>query len=120
MDARQQEAVDTGQAVADAPTDEQVHVAVTTLTLLADPTRLRLLWLLARDDHDVRTLAALAGAAPSATSQHLAKLRLAGLVTARKQGQKHIYSARGGHVRTLVTEALFHADHRVRNEPDHA
>ena len=103
----------------DLPTTAQVDVAVTTLGLLADPTRLRILWLLARADREVGALSTLTGATASATSQHLAKLRLAGLVSMRKQGRLHIYSARGAHVRALVDEALYYADHRVSGEPDH-
>lgn len=103
----------------DLPTTAQVYVAVTTLTLLADPTRLKILWLLARSDRDVSGLGALTGASASATSQHLAKLRLAGLVSMRKQGRLHVYSARGAHVRVLVDEALYYADHRINREPDH-
>lgn len=103
----------------DLPTEAQVAVAVTALGLLADPTRLRILWLLARGDRDVGALSSLTGATASATSQHLAKLRLAGLVTMTKQGRLHIYTARGAHVRALVDEALFYADHRVSGEPDH-
>lgn len=101
------------------PTAEQVDVAVTMLALLADPTRLRILWLLARGDREVGALSTLTGATASATSQHLAKLRLAGLVTMRKAGRLHVYSARGAHVRALVDEALYYADHRVSSEPDH-
>lgn len=97
----------------------QVDVAVSTLGLLADPTRLRILWLLARGDRQVGALSDLTGASPSATSQHLAKLRLAGLVSVHKQGRHHVYSASGSHVRNLVDEALFYADHRVSGEPDH-
>ena len=103
----------------DLPTEAQVVVAVMTLALLADPTRLRVLWLLARGDREVSALSALTGASASATSQHLAKLRLAGLVTMRKDGRSHVYSARGAHVRALVDEALYYADHRVSGEPDH-
>lgn len=103
----------------DLPTDAQVDVAVTTLALLADPTRLRVLWLLARGDREVSALSALTGATASATSQHLAKLRLAGLVSMRKAGRQHVYSVRGAHVRGLVDEALYYADHRVIGEPDH-
>ena len=103
----------------DIPTDAQVDVAVTTLALLADPTRLRILWLLARGDREVGALSALTGATASATSQHLAKLRLAGLVSMRKAGRQHVYSTRGAHVRALVDEALYYADHRVNGEPDH-
>lgn len=103
----------------DLPTPEQVQVAVSTLGLLADSTRLRILWLLARGDREVAALSALTGASASATSQHLAKLRLAGLVSVRKQGRQHVYSARGSHVCNLVDEALYYADHRVSGEPDH-
>ena len=103
----------------DLPTVDQIDVAVTTLALLADPTRLRILWLLARGDREVGALASLTGATASATSQHLAKLRLAGLVSMRKQGRLHVYAARGAHVRALVDEALYYADHQISGELDH-
>ncbi|MGH9066464.1 MAG: helix-turn-helix domain-containing protein [Acidimicrobiales bacterium] len=103
----------------DLPTDDQVEAAVAAFALLADPTRLRLLWLLGRSEHDVGTLARLAGAAPAATSQHLAKLRLAGLVTARRDGRRHLYTTRDTHVARLIGEALYHADHQLSRHPDH-
>ena len=103
----------------DLPTAAQVEMAVSTLALLADPTRLRILWLLARADREVGVLSELTGASPSATSQHLAKLRLAGLVSMRKAGRQHIYAAHGSHIRGLVNESLYYADHRVSGEPDH-
>ncbi|MFV2109338.1 hypothetical protein [Micromonospora sp. LOL_015] len=40
------------------PTGAQVDTAVTALKMLADPTRLRLLWQLRDGEHDVGTLAA--------------------------------------------------------------
>lgn len=110
------------QVVGDAvemPTDEQIAAATAAFALLADPTRLRLLWALGSGEHDVGTLAGLVAAAPAATSQHLAKLRLAGLVTVRRDGRRHLYCTRGGHVRRLITEALNQADHTVSGQPDH-
>ena len=89
------------------------------LGLLADPTRLRLLWSLSAAEHDVTSLAAQTRMTPAATSQHLAKLRLAGLVSVRQEGRRRLYSARGSHIARLVKEALFYADHRVSGEPDH-
>jgi len=47
-----------------------------------------------------------------AVSQHLARLRLAGLVSTRKEGRRVIYSLRDGHLRRVVAEALNLADHR--------
>jgi len=101
------------------PTDGQVAAAVAALTMAAEPSRLRILWAVSDGELDVGTLASLAGASPTAASQHLAKLRLAGLVTTRREGRRVLYSARGAHVRRLITEALFHADHLVSGNPAH-
>jgi DNA-binding transcriptional ArsR family regulator len=106
-------------ASVDAPNDAQVRAAAAALDLVADPTRLRLLWLLSREDHDVGTLAKLADASVTATSQHLSKLRLAGMVESRRDGRRVIYRIPGVHVRRLVEEALYYADHRVSGIPDH-
>lgn len=101
------------------PDDEQLRVAATGFALLADPSRLRVLWVLAHADADVTTLAEVTGVRPSAVSQHLAKLRLAGLVQATRDGRRQVYSVRGGHVRRLVLEALDQAEHQVTGVPDH-
>lgn len=105
--------------VSSSPTEEQVGLAVETFKLLADPTRLRILWALLHGEHSVGNLAAHVGAAPPAVSQHLAKLRLARLVKTRRHGTYVFYMAENTHVRQLVEQALFHADHLVRSLPDH-
>jgi DNA-binding transcriptional ArsR family regulator len=99
--------------------DQQVSAAVTAFALLADPTRVRILWALQRGEHDVAGLAAIAGCRPTVASQHLSKLRFAGLVEGTRAGQRVVYRLRGGHVRALLTEALFHADHQVTGHPHH-
>ncbi len=101
------------------PTDAQVDQAVNTLKLIADPTRLRILWTLLHGEHSVNLLADHVGAQPAAVSQHLAKLRLAHLVRTRREGTHIYYLARNDHVRRIVEEALFHADHIVQGLPDH-
>lgn len=108
-----------GGGVEALPSTEQLGVAARTFALLADPTRLAMMWLLASGDHDVTTLAQLTGAATAAASQHLAKLRLAGLVACHREGRRHVYRAQGGHVRALVTEALYQADHAISGHPPH-
>jgi len=101
------------------PDAAQVDAAVTALRMLADGTRLRLMWLLRDGEDDVTSLVAAVGAARPAVSQHLAKLLLAGLVTVRRDGRRALYDAKGGHVRRLVTEALNAADHHVSGAADH-
>lgn len=103
----------------EAPTDAQAQAAAADFAMLADPTRLKLLWLLSAQQRDVSTLARLARVTPTSASQHLAKLRLAGLVELRVDGRHRIYSIRGQHLRTLITEALYHADHHVSGYADH-
>ncbi len=78
-----------------------------TLKLLADPTRLRILWALLHGEHSVGPLAEHVGAPAAAVSQHLAKLRLARLVQTRRDGNRIYYLADDEHVRRLVEEALF-------------
>ncbi len=87
--------------------------------MLADATRLRMMWLLCGAEYDVTTLAEAVGIARPAVSQHLAKLKLAGLVAVRRDGRRAVYRVRGGHVRRLLGEAVEAADHRVTGRPDH-
>ena len=101
------------------PPGEHVDAAVESFRMLADATRLRLLWLLCGGEYDVGELAVRVGAARPAVSQHLAKLRLTGLVTTRREGRRALYRARGGHVRRLLAEALEAAGHVVEGLPDH-
>ncbi|MGV9329475.1 ArsR/SmtB family transcription factor [Streptosporangium sandarakinum] len=98
----------------DMPNEEQVHLAAESFRLLSDPTRIKILWALLQGESNVACLAELADAAPTAVSQHLAKLRLAGLVKGRREGTFVYYSAADEHVRRLLAEGLFHADHLDR------
>ena len=101
------------------PSDEQVEAAVVVLSLLADPTRLRLLAALASGELDVSSLIEIVGSTKTATSQHLARLREAELVTVRREGRRAFYRLKGGHLRKLVTEVLHQADHLVQELPAH-
>lgn len=101
------------------PPGEQVAVAVESFRMLADPTRLRIMWLLSGGEYDVTSLAAAVGIARPAVSQHLAKLRLTGLVSTHRDGRRALYRVRGGHVRRMLTEAMETAHHQVSGMPDH-
>jgi DNA-binding transcriptional ArsR family regulator len=92
---------------------ERVAVAAELLGLLADRTRLALLVRLGESEADVTTLTEWCGATRTSVSRHLARLRLAGLVTTRKDGRRVVYALRHGHLRRLVEEALSVADHRI-------
>jgi DNA-binding transcriptional ArsR family regulator len=95
--------------VVEQPTSTQFDVAVATLKLLADRTRLQIVWSLLHGEHSVSGVAGHVGVSAATASQHLAKLRLAGLVRSRRDGNWIFYAAQNDHILRLVTEALFHA-----------
>jgi DNA-binding transcriptional ArsR family regulator len=89
------------------------------LKLLADRTRLMIVWSLLHGEHSVTELAEHVGVAPAAVSQHLAKLRLAQLVRTRRDGNRIFYEAADDHTLKLVAEAIFHAEHVLSSAPNH-
>ncbi|GAA1653045.1 ArsR/SmtB family transcription factor [Actinoplanes couchii] len=60
-------------------------------TLIADPTRRRILDALRVEPHDVNALIALLGVSQSLVSKHLRVLREAGAVTADTDGRRRVY-----------------------------
>ena len=101
------------------PTRPQLASAAATFTLLSNPTRLHVLWLAAQDVHDVTTLAERTGVGVATMSQHLSKLRLAGLISARQEGRRHIYTVEDPHVLTLVQQIFAHIALTAASHPTH-
>ena len=103
----------------DVPSEFEFHAAATTLKLLSDPTRLKIVWALLHGEHSVNELAEHVGAKPAAVSQQLAKLRLASLVRTRRDGNRIFYAVENEHVQMLATAALLQADHATGDPPHH-
>ena len=92
----------------DEPTPAQLTSAAATFALLSSPARLHLVWLLAHRAADVGTLAEGIGLSLATTSQHLSKLRLAGVITARRQGRHVHYSVEDPHVLAVIEQIFSH------------
>ena len=90
------------------PTEPQLIAAAGTFALLGNRVRLHLVWLAAQGVHDVTALAERAGVSAATVSQHLAKLRLAGLISVRRDGRHHIYTVEDPHVLTMVEQIFAH------------
>ncbi|GAB3561014.1 ArsR/SmtB family transcription factor [Spelaeicoccus albus] len=90
------------------PTDLQVAAGAATFHMLSSATRLRIVWLLVHAEYDVSGLAEAANVSLQTVSQHLAKLRLAGLVSSRRDGRHLYYTVDDPHVVTLVIEIFDH------------
>ena len=87
--------------------------------MLADSTRVQLLWALADRELSVNELACRVGKPGPSVSQHLAKLRMARLVRTRREGTQVIYRLENDHVRQLVTDAVHNAEHATGGVPAH-
>ncbi len=95
-------------AVSGEPTRPQLDSAASTFALLSNSARLHVLWLAAQNSHDVTALAERTGLGVATMSQHLTKLRLAGLISARREGRRHIYTVDDPHILTLVQQIFAH------------
>jgi DNA-binding transcriptional ArsR family regulator len=78
----------------------------------ADPTRLKLLLALSRDEMCVCDLAATVDASPSGVSHHLRLLRTLRLARSRRDGRMVYYRLDDDHVKGLLDVALAHLAHR--------
>ena len=87
--------------------------------MLADQTRVRLLWALIETEQSVNELAAQLGKPPASVSQHLAKLRMARLVRTRRDGTHVFYQLENPHVAQLVIDAIYNAEHAGPGVPRH-
>ena len=70
---------------------ELLQFAAGRFGLLASTMRLHIVWVLAHGETDVGGLADAVGGTLQAVSQHLAKLKLAGLVRSRREGRRQVY-----------------------------
>lgn len=90
------------------PTQPQLRSAAATFALLSSAPRLHLAWLMAHERSDVGTLARRVGLSIPTTSQHLAKLRLAGIVSARREGRHTYYTVQDPHVLAMIDQIFSH------------
>lgn len=101
------------------PDDEQVDLAVEIFRMLADATRIKLLWTLRDGERAVASLTQAVGKPQALVSQHLAKLRMARLVTTRRQGSHVYYRLANDHVSQLVADAIHNVEHSGPGLPAH-
>ena len=89
--------------------DRLFAVTADVFKMLADPTRIRLFWLLCHVEECVTDLAAMMDMTSPAVSHHLKLLKACGLVTSRRDGKEVYYSAAPNE----QAEALHHIVERI-------
>jgi DNA-binding transcriptional ArsR family regulator len=85
---------------------ELLQQTAATFGMLSATVRLHLLWLLAGGGQDVGSLAESTAQSVATVSHHLGKLKLAGLVQARRDGKRVIYTAVDSYVVDVVRATI--------------
>ena len=89
--------------------DDEDYISLSSLyKMFADPTRIKLLHALEKNELCVCDLAALLGMTKSAISHQLKALKLSDLVKFRKEGQNVYYSLADDHVKLIIDMGLEH------------
>lgn len=105
MTAPMAEALEKPRSAIPVLSDELEKELVQVFKLLSDETRLRILMYLAREDElHVTALCDKLGQSQPAVSHHLALLRVAGLIEARRDGKHNFYSVRVQHFHRIMKE----------------
>lgn len=108
--------------ICECVSEEQLHVFLTNDDIiydvtqiydaLSDFTRFQILGALLLGEKSVTELQELLSVSQSATSHQLRLLRDRGLVAAKRDGRRVIYSLADDHVITLISVGLAHAAHQ--------
>jgi ArsR family transcriptional regulator len=91
--------------------DDVIYTATQIFDALSDYTRFRILGALSLHERSVGELEEVCHVSQSAVSHQLRLLRDRGLVSARREGQRSVYSIGDEHVVTLIRVGLEHAGH---------
>ncbi len=78
-------------------------------SVLADPTRVRILYALSQREDTTGALAASLGLSDSAVSHQLRTLRHLHLIVSRREGKQVWHRLADEHVRSLIAQGLDHA-----------
>lgn len=84
--------------------------------VIGNDTRVKILWLLDKEDMCVCDIAVLLNMTKSAISHQLSALRKANFVKAAKNGRQVIYSLSDEHVKEIVEQSLVHISHSNNEE----
>jgi DNA-binding transcriptional ArsR family regulator len=90
---------------------ETARSVAETMQALSTPSRVRILSRLGAGPCSVGELAREIGMEQPAVSQQLRVLRHLGLVVGEREGRQVIYALHDDHVRSLLSEAVYHAEH---------
>ena len=96
----------TTKILENEPSSGTVAMSAAVFAQLADPTRLKILWLLCHTEECVQNIATVMEMTSPAVSHHLFKLKTAGLLQVRKAGKETYYSLEDSEKAHLVHDII--------------
>ncbi|MBM6619619.1 ArsR/SmtB family transcription factor [Bacillus suaedaesalsae] len=91
--------------------ERTVEEASRIFKVLADPTRIKLLYLLSQEECSVGHIAEVLQLSQSAVSHQLSTLRNLRLVRYRREGNTFLYTYDDDHVISILTQVVHHIEH---------
>lgn len=92
------------------PEEQEIEGLADLFKIFGDTTRLRILFALFDDERSVSEIAEALDMTQSAVSHQLAVLRMAKLVSARRDGKQIFYSLADEHVHTIIAVGREHIE----------
>ncbi len=112
MDTREPLLPNIEEAKAAMLCDELIEAISSVFKILGDPTRMRLVWALDRQELCVGDLAEVLDMTSSAISHQLSILKNEHLVKTRRDGKNIYYSLDDSHVTDMIELAKIHIEHQ--------
>lgn len=106
----------TKQAPLSLPEEDRLEELAQTFKIFGDPTRIKILSVLAMGEHSVNDISQIIGASQSSVSHQLRLLRAYRLVRARREGKAAYYSLDDVHVLSIISAGL---EHIQEEDSDH-
>ena len=88
--------------------EETLYRLAELFKVFGEPTRIRILWVLSREEMCVQDIANALSMTSSAISHQLRILKQSALVKARRDGKTIVYSLADDHVSTIMAQGLEH------------
>ncbi len=102
--------------MSELPNEKTLDAMQDLLAVASDSTRLKILYAISGEEHNVSEIVSLVGASQSLVSHQLEVLRRHRLVSARKEGRKVYYLLSDEHVQKLIEVVYDHVTEKASHE----
>lgn len=101
-------------ALQNMPQDNQINTLSGFFKMLGDPTRIKMMYIMAGGEVCVQDIAAALGVTKSAISHQLSGLKENKIVKSRRDGKNVYYSIDDDHVSQVLSLAMTHIEHQSK------